>query len=172
MSANPFVDKAAQLLGNSYYECREAPDQFKAMANRLEEAQLLNRPVETVWSGYPVKVRRAGLMVELGNSALVKALLVELAMQARQKPEEVLAELLQIADLADEVAASHTVDSREQPQAALDAALDLLIDGDDDRTGLGGASQQLTLQDTWELGHRLIEHAGPRLPRQQHGKAA
>jgi hypothetical protein len=172
VSANPFVDKAAQLLGNTFYECREAPDQFKAMANRLEEAQLLNRPVETVWSGFPVKVRRAGLMTELGSEALVKALLVELAMQARENPEEVLAELVEIAKLADKVAAGHTVDSREQPQAALDAALGLLIDGDDDRTGLGGASQQLTLQDTWDLGHRLIEHAGPRLPRQHRQDAA
>jgi hypothetical protein len=172
VTTNPFVDKAAQLLSATFYECDEAPDRYRAMANRLEEAQLLNRPVETVWSGFPVKVRRAGLMVKLGNSALFKALLVELAMQARTDPEEVLAELVQIADLADAVAAGHTVDRREEPQAALDAALDLLIDGDDDRTGLGGASQQLTLQDTWDLGHRLIEHAGPRLPRQQHRDAA
>jgi hypothetical protein len=172
VSANPFIERVANTLANTAHECRQAPDPYRAMANRLEEQQLLNRPVETVWAGFPVKVRRAGLMVELDNEPLFKALLIELAMQVRENPDDVVAELVDIADLADSVGSRHTVDSREEPRAALDARLDLLINGDGDARGLGGAEQHLTSQDAWDLGHLLIERAGPRMPHRQQWDAA
>ena len=161
MSANPFIERAANILAALALDCPPAPDPHRAAALRLEEAGLLNRPVETVYAAHPIQVRRAGLMVELDVASLVRALFCELADQAAEDPDGVIEQLTEISRLSGSARAEHTLDGRGHAVHARDEQLDELLDG------LGGTGQHLTSEAAWQLGNLLIQLAGPRLPHQR-----
>jgi hypothetical protein len=166
MTRNPFVEKAANVLAKTRFETAQAPDPHRAMAHRLEEAGLLNRPVATVWAPLPVRARRKGLMVELDVTSLVRSLFVAHADRSAEDAEGVAEELAKVSALSDTVRSQHTFDAREAAEVPRNEKVRDLLDE------IGGATQLLTRDNAYELGMLLIELAGARVPRQDHGHGA
>ncbi|MFE5582502.1 hypothetical protein [Kitasatospora sp. NPDC056531] len=143
-SMNPVARRAAILIANT----SGAPEEIAAV---LDAAGMLQRPAERINGPYPLWVRPTGLGVAVDAHPLVSALVRGLAAEVAECPEDVIAELVTIAE-------------------ASGPGQDALIEGLLGR--LGGTDTRYAAADARRLAEVLLSMIGPALPHQRDGRAA
>ncbi|MDH6709799.1 polyhydroxyalkanoate synthesis regulator phasin [Kitasatospora sp. MAA19] len=141
---NPVARRAAILIANT----TGTPEEI---ATALDAAGMLQRPAERINGAYPLWVRPTALGVAIDAHPLVSALVRGLAAEVAEDGDEVVAELVTIAEASG-------------PER--DAMVEQLLER------LGGTDARYAARDARHMAEVLLQAVGPVLPQQQDRRAA